>query len=284
MQSPWQAGNGNGERQVKWIRASDNYSKSNNRNGYLISLRPITRKESSSSMIIVSRRNSITDHKNLMTSSDMTQTGQLKEIIYALIELTRPYTVIGNVVSVTSISLLPLRSLSEAMAPMFLLGLLQANISLFLVQLYANGINQIYDVEIDKVNKPYLPMASGIVSREAGIAITSISCLLDLSDIEGDKQFGLDALLAVKLGQQKVFWICISTLMMIYGAAIGTGASLSNFLSKFVMVMGHFVIASIVMHRGVTTDMSSSSRSGLDFYMFVWKLKYAEYFLIPFIR
>ncbi|KAG5560972.1 hypothetical protein RHGRI_004107 [Rhododendron griersonianum] len=41
-----------------------------------------------------------------------------------------------------------------------------------MMNLYAVGLNQLTDVEIDKVNKPYLPLASGEISTELGIAIT----------------------------------------------------------------------------------------------------------------
>jgi homogentisate phytyltransferase/homogentisate geranylgeranyltransferase len=33
------------------------------------------------------------------------------------------------------------------------------------------GLNQVYDVAIDKVNKPYLPLASGEFSMRTGIAL-----------------------------------------------------------------------------------------------------------------
>ena len=33
------------------------------------------------------------------------------------------------------------------------------------------GLNQVYDVRIDRVNKPYLPLASGEFSMQTGIAL-----------------------------------------------------------------------------------------------------------------
>ena len=35
------------------------------------------------------------------------------------------------------------------------------------------GINQLYDVEIDRVNKPYLPLASGALTMPEGCAIVA---------------------------------------------------------------------------------------------------------------
>ncbi|XLT42604.1 hypothetical protein HN873_035208, partial [Arachis hypogaea] len=41
---------------------------------------------------------------------------------------------------------------------------------------YTVGINQLVDVEIDKINKPYRPLVSGKISYKTGVII-SISCL-----------------------------------------------------------------------------------------------------------
>lgn len=41
--------------------------------------------------------------------------------------------------------------------------------------------NQLCDVEIDKVNKPYLPLASGEFSMATGYAIVGISTALSLA-------------------------------------------------------------------------------------------------------
>ncbi|GMN75615.1 hypothetical protein TIFTF001_056552 [Ficus carica] len=37
-------------------------------------------------------------------------------------------------------------------------------IAIFIVQAYGNGINQVFDIDIDRVNKPYLPLVSGELS------------------------------------------------------------------------------------------------------------------------
>ncbi len=40
-------------------------------------------------------------------------------------------------------------------------ALTQALVSALLMNVCIVGLNQLYDVEIDRVNKPYLPLASG---------------------------------------------------------------------------------------------------------------------------
>ncbi len=45
---------------------------------------------------------------------------------------------------------------------------------------YIVGLNQLEDVEIDRINKPHLPLASGEFSRRQAIAIVALAGLLSL--------------------------------------------------------------------------------------------------------
>ncbi|MFS8005578.1 putative homogentisate phytyltransferase [Helianthus anomalus] len=83
----------------------------------------------------------------------------------------------NQVLSIISISLLAVQRLSD-LTPSFFLGVLQAVIGGCLANLYVVGLNQLSDIEIDKVNKPYLPLASGELSVKAGIRITSLYAIL----------------------------------------------------------------------------------------------------------
>ncbi|XP_014492795.1 homogentisate phytyltransferase 1, chloroplastic-like [Vigna radiata var. radiata] len=117
-------------------------------------------------------------------------------------------------------------------------------------------------------------------------AFMSFFCLVlalfkDIPDHEGDEKFGIQSL-SVHLGQKRVFWICVSLLEMIYGVAILVGATSSNHWSKMITVSAHAVLASVLWYRSKTVDVKSSSATE-SFYMFLWKLFYAEYLIIPFI-
>jgi homogentisate phytyltransferase/homogentisate geranylgeranyltransferase len=48
------------------------------------------------------------------------------------------------------------------------------------MNLYITGLNQITDVEIDKINKPDLPIAAGILSRKTAIITVSVALLTSL--------------------------------------------------------------------------------------------------------
>ena len=50
-----------------------------------------------------------------------------------------------------------------------LVGLLQALVPALLMNVCIVGMNQVFDVEIDRINKPYLPLAAGEWSVETGV-------------------------------------------------------------------------------------------------------------------
>ncbi|PPD88563.1 hypothetical protein GOBAR_DD14490 [Gossypium barbadense] len=62
-----------------------------------------------------------------------------------------------------------------------------------------------------------------------------IALFKDIPDIEGDKIFGIKSY-TVRLGQEKVFWTCISLLEMAYGVSILVGATSPYTWSKVITV------------------------------------------------
>ncbi|XP_042433123.1 probable homogentisate phytyltransferase 1, chloroplastic isoform X1 [Zingiber officinale] len=295
----------------------------------------------------------------------------------AFCRFCRPHTVIGTVISIISISLLPLESIAD-ISPMFFIGMIKALLSAVFMNIYVVGLNQLFDVEIDKVNKPMLPLASGEFSLKTGALIVVLFCIMsftlgvksgsrpllsallvsfflgsaysinhpllrwkrhaflaascimsvraivvqlaffihmqkyvlrrpvaltkpvlfatsfmclfsavialfkDIPDVEGDRDFGIQSF-SIHLGQEKVFWLCIKLLFAAYSTAILIGLSSSNKYQGTVTVFGHGFLASVLWFRAQSTD-SKNKESITTFYMFIWKLFYAEYFLIPFVR
>jgi homogentisate phytyltransferase/homogentisate geranylgeranyltransferase len=89
-------------------------------------------------------------------------------VVRAFVAFTRPHTIIGTTLSVVALAVL---AVLDARAPVgwaqvvaILAGGLATNI-------YIVGINQLADIEIDKVNKPWLPVASGALPVGAARAI-----------------------------------------------------------------------------------------------------------------
>ncbi|KAM7469200.1 hypothetical protein LguiA_007383 [Lonicera macranthoides] len=301
----------------------------------------------------------------------------VQDALDAFYRFSRPHTVIGTALSIISVSLLAVENLSD-FSPLFITGVLEAIVAALMMNIYIVGLNQLSDIDIDKVNKPYLPLASGEYSVTTGVMIVSsfaimsfwlgwvvgswplfwalfisfvlgtaysinipllrwkrfalvaAMCILavravivqiafylhmqtfvygrpiafskpvifatgfmsffsvvialfkDIPDIVGDKIYGIRSF-TVRLGQERVFWICISLLEMAYIVAILVGASSSCLWSKCVTVVGHVALATLLWDRTKSIDFQSKT-SLTTFYMFIWKLFYAEYLLIPFIR
>ncbi|GAY37184.1 hypothetical protein CUMW_027090, partial [Citrus unshiu] len=104
----------------------------------------------------------------------------------AFYRFSRPHTVIGTVkflfndidslelraLSIVSVALLAVEKVSD-ISPLFFTGVLEAIAAALMMNIYIVGLNQLSDIEIDKVNKPYLPLASGEYSFKTGVLIVA---------------------------------------------------------------------------------------------------------------
>ncbi|KAK1417083.1 hypothetical protein QVD17_26205 [Tagetes erecta] len=97
-----------------------------------------------------------------------------------LFRFSRPYAAMATVFSVLSTSLLAVERLSD-LSPLFFVKVFQAIIGGVFMQIYVCGFNQICDIQIDKINKPYLPLASGELTMKAAIIVTVLSAIMSLS-------------------------------------------------------------------------------------------------------
>ncbi|XP_044440254.1 homogentisate geranylgeranyltransferase-like isoform X2 [Triticum aestivum] len=109
-----------------------------------------------------------------------------------------------------------------------------------------------------------------------------IALFKDIPDVDGDRDFGIQSL-SVRLGPQRVYQLCISILLTAYGAATVVGASSTNLIQKIITVFGHGLLALTLWQRSRHFEVENQARV-TSFYMFIWKLFYAEYFLIPFVQ
>ncbi|XP_044958791.1 homogentisate geranylgeranyltransferase isoform X3 [Hordeum vulgare subsp. vulgare] len=109
-----------------------------------------------------------------------------------------------------------------------------------------------------------------------------IALFKDIPDVDGDRDFGIQSL-SVRLGPQRVYQLCISILLTAYGAATLVGASSTNLFQKIITVSGHGLLALTLWQRAQHFEVENQARV-TSFYMFIWKLFYAEYFLIPFVQ
>lgn len=100
--------------------------------------------------------------------------------MYAFWKFSRPHTIIGTTLSVLGLALMAWalnhgqRSYPPFLVVLTLVACLCGNV-------YIVGLNQLEDVEIDRINKPHLPLASGEFTRSMGRGIVVFMGLLALT-------------------------------------------------------------------------------------------------------
>jgi homogentisate phytyltransferase/homogentisate geranylgeranyltransferase len=95
-------------------------------------------------------------------------------------KFSRPHTIIGSVISIYTLSLMVYGHQGSGSISLLILAIcIGISCNIFIV-----GLNQIADVDIDRINKPYLPIPSGALTiRQAKIIVfvaLSISLVLAL--------------------------------------------------------------------------------------------------------
>jgi len=118
------------------------------------------------------------DPDALAKARNEASSGGIKARARALYKFTRPHTIRGTILASIAGTIRALIDTPGAIAdakwgymlPRAFLGMF----ALLLGNAFIVGINQIYDKEIDEVNKPFLPVANGEMSKRfAWIAVLS---------------------------------------------------------------------------------------------------------------
>ncbi|XP_057745871.1 naringenin 8-dimethylallyltransferase 2, chloroplastic-like isoform X1 [Arachis stenosperma] len=128
----------------------------------------------------------------------------IKDVTHTIQKFSVFYALIGLLSGILSSSLLAVEKLSD-LSPTFFISMLQFMAAYSSMQLYTTGVNQLADIEIDKINKPYRPLASSKISFGGGLAIVAASLFMS---------FGL----ALMIGSKPLLWglILIFILMTAY--------------------------------------------------------------------
>ena len=89
---------------------------------------------------------------------------------------SRPHTLLGTFISATGLYLIAVHELpGSGLDQLFWVMLAGAAVNVAIV-----GVNQITDVEIDRINKPHLPIAAGDLSRDAAWRIVAVAVVVPL--------------------------------------------------------------------------------------------------------
>lgn len=109
-----------------------------------------------------------------------------------------------------------------------------------------------------------------------------IALFKDLPDIKGDTQAGVRTF-SVRHGAKAIYWTCIGLLMAAYAGGVVFAATSPEPWARLPVALGHMALAGLLYSKSVKVN-PDRKQDLASHYMFVWKLFYAEYFIIPFLR
>ncbi len=158
---------------------------------------------------------------------------------------TRPHTVIGTAASIAGLYVLCIDALPGVGFADGIGDLAWTLLAGFCVNVYIVGVNQLEDVEIDRVNKPFLPLASGELTIAAARRIVAVC-----------------GVLPVVLGLTQG---AVETLAVLAGLAVGTAYSVPPLRLKRYPALASLSITavrSLVVNLGVALHFTQSLGDG----------------------
>ncbi|BAZ44597.1 UbiA prenyltransferase [Chondrocystis sp. NIES-4102] len=101
--------------------------------------------------------------------------------VTSLWKFSRPHTIIGTSLSVLALYCICLATTGKPVTAINLEQMLAVWLACLCGNIYIVGLNQIFDIKIDRINKPDLPLAAGDFTLRQGkiiVALTGIAALI----------------------------------------------------------------------------------------------------------
>lgn len=93
---------------------------------------------------------------------------------------TRPHTLIGSALAIPAIHAMAAPSYTAAASVSSIVSIIYTTTAALFMNLYITGLNQITDVEIDKINKPNLPIPTGDLSIKQATYVVFVALAASL--------------------------------------------------------------------------------------------------------
>jgi homogentisate phytyltransferase / homogentisate geranylgeranyltransferase len=128
-----------------------------------------------------------------------------------------------------------------------------------------------------------IALENSVLFMTAFMAFFSIVIALfkDIPDVRGDRMHDTRTA-SVRYGVNRVFWVCVGMLHVAYACAVGYAAYVCCGIARAVAIAGQIAFATLLQRKAMITDLANH-RQIVDMYMFIWKLFYAQYLLVPFL-
>lgn len=136
------------------------------------------------------------DSMSSASSSSSSSEGTTTKLPFPIVlwRFTRPHTLIGSALAIPALHLLAAPALADAFTVTNTVAMLYAMLPSLLMNLYITGLNQITDVEIDKINKPSLPIAAGDLSPRSATLVVLLALVASLGLGVAHPTFGTEGL------------------------------------------------------------------------------------------
>jgi homogentisate phytyltransferase / homogentisate geranylgeranyltransferase len=167
----------------------------------------------------------------------------------------RPHTIVGTTLSVLALYAIAVTRFAGGALDAKLFDLAMTLVAAWCVNVFIVGVNQLEDVEIDRINKPFLPIAAGDLSLFAGRRIVALSAVIPV-------------ILAVTQGVPELVAVAL-------GLAIGTAYSVPPLRLKRFPALASLSITfvrSLVVNVGVWLHFSRAFGAGYEIDAAVWAL------------
>ncbi len=168
---------------------------------------------------------------------------------------SRPHTIIGTTLSVLALYVIAATQFAGGDLAAEPVDLVLTLVAGWCVNVFIVGINQLEDVEIDRINKPFLPIAAGDLSIVGARRIVAVSAIVPL-------------LLAVTQGAAELVAVAL-------GLAVGTAYSVPPLRLKRFPALASLSITfvrSVVVNVGVWLHFSHAFGGGSEIHPGVWAL------------
>jgi homogentisate phytyltransferase/homogentisate geranylgeranyltransferase len=168
---------------------------------------------------------------------------------------SRPHTIIGTTLSVLALYAIAATRFAGGDLAAEPFDLAMTLVAAWCVNVFIVGINQLEDVEIDRINKPRLPVAAGDLTPAAGRLVVAVAAAVPL-------------VLAITQGATEL--VAVTT-----GLAVGTAYSVPPLRLKRFPVLASLSITfvrSLVVNLGVWLHFSHTFGGGSTIHPGVWAL------------
>lgn len=155
-------------------------------------------------------------------------------------KFSRPHTIIGTSLSVFALYAMALAIADSSISVTNVVQLLGTWIACLCGNVYIVGLNQLYDIEIDRINKPNLPLASG-----------------DFSALQGKWIVGVTGILAIGLAASLGSWLVATVLTSL---AIGSAYSVPPIRFKQFPLLAAICILTVrgcIINLGIFSHFNS---------------------------